>query len=256
MNTVAFVARSSATWELDVGRGRVIAGSLGELRLLHAEASREPGEQVVPVLVVLVEDGDPRARLRLQHVAREYDPLGLVARDVADRPRIAPVVAPPRRRAARDEKLRHLRLVEKVARRQVGRGAEGVEDREDVVLLNQLADGLDRPRRVVAVVEHLVVDLPPVHAAARVGVGEVGSSAPRDGAGGGRLAGERRRPADQDRAGADARIGSRARQRDRRAEKPDHGEDAAHRGGGSISPAGRALLRDVHRGGNLGSTPN
>ena len=53
-------------------------------------------------------------------------------------------------------------------------GADGVEDREDLVLLDELAGLLERPRQVVAVVAPEVLDLAPVDAAVGVDVLEVG----------------------------------------------------------------------------------
>ena len=78
-----------------------------------------------------------------------------------------------RRRAAADEELRHLALVQVVAHRERVLGADRVEDREDVVLLDELLREADRLRRVVLVVLDLVDDLAAVHAAVCVDVVEV-----------------------------------------------------------------------------------
>ena len=239
MKTVAFVARSSDDLRVDVGAGRVVADRLRDLAGLLAEPALEAGEEILAVVVVLVEDGDLRGRLRPHDVPREHDPLGLVARDVADRPRVALEVAPPRRRAARDEELRDARLVEEVADRQVVRRPERVEHREDAVLLDELADRLDRPRRVVGVVEVLVLDLPPVHAAAVVHVLEVGVRASRDRGRRRGLAGERRGAADQDRVVAHARVGRGARERRRHEDESEQAERARHGGERTPYPPGR-----------------
>src|SRR6266542_107922 len=84
--------------------------------------------------------------------------------------------------AARDEELRDADLVEVGARGDVLRRAERIEDREHMVLLDELARLLDGLGRVVRVVEVLVVDLAPVHLA---GVLEVrGRALGRQSAGG------------------------------------------------------------------------
>jgi hypothetical protein len=119
---------------------------------------------------------------------------------VGDRPRVLAVVPPERRAAGRGEELRHVFRVQVRADRLVLLGAQRVEDREDVLVLDEhtcLADGLGRD---VPVVEVLVVDLALVHAAARVDVLEVGVRAlgePRRKAL--RDAGQGRRAADVDR---------------------------------------------------------
>src|SRR5205807_7466327 len=93
---------------------------------------------------------------------------GLVVRLPADRPRVLLVVASPRRGAGGDEELRHLRLVQVVPNRGLRLGAEAANEREDLVLLYQLARELDGVRGVVAVVEDLEADLAPVDAALAV----------------------------------------------------------------------------------------
>jgi hypothetical protein len=76
------------------------------------------------------------------------------------------VVAAERRRARRREDLGHFHLVEVRADRLVVLGAERVEDREDILVLDEDPRLAHRFRREVLVVEVLVVDLPLVHAAA------------------------------------------------------------------------------------------
>ena len=65
--------------------------------------------------------------------------LGGVGRDVPDRPRVAAVVAAEGARAARDEQLRDLGRVQERPDREVVARPERVEDREDAVLLDELA---------------------------------------------------------------------------------------------------------------------
>src|SRR5207247_10801518 len=90
--------------------------------------------------------------------------LTAVARLVADRPRVLLVVAAPGARAARDEQLWNLQLVQVRADSQILLGPERVVDREDLVVLDEAANLLDRLRRVVGGVLVLVLDAPP-HAA-------------------------------------------------------------------------------------------
>ena len=85
-------------------------------------------------------------------------------------------------------------------------GADGVEDREDLVLLDELAGRVDRPRRVVAVVAPEVADLAPEDAAVGVDVLEVGVRARADGAEGRGRAAERDGAADQDLGRGHARV--------------------------------------------------
>src|SRR5205823_5589204 len=93
-------------------------------------------------------------------------------------------------------------------------GAERVEDREDVLVLDEVARGADGLRRDVLVVDVLVVDLALVHAAARVHVLEVGVGALGDRAEALRDSGQGRGPADVDRRRSDPRIGGRAAEGD------------------------------------------
>ena len=86
-------------------------------------------------------------------------------------------------------------------------GPDRVEDREDLVLLDELPRQLHGARRVVAVVEEAVVDLPPVDAALRVDVVEVRLRARPDRAERCGLARERHGAAEHDRRRSDAGIG-------------------------------------------------
>jgi len=71
--------------------------------------------------------------------------------------------------------MRHLLLVHVLVDRAVRRRAEGLEERGDLVLLDQLAHHLDGLGRRVAVVVSDVVDLPPVDPAFVVDLLEVGA---------------------------------------------------------------------------------
>ena len=73
-----------------------------------------------------------------------------------------------------DEQLRYLVVVEILPDRGVGRGAQGVEQERDLLLLDEAADLLDRLGRTVAVVETDQVDLAAVDAARFVDHLEIG----------------------------------------------------------------------------------
>src|SRR5205823_4501834 len=82
--------------------------------------------------------------------------------------------------------------------------ADRVEDREDLVLLDELAGQLQRPRGVVAVVAVQVLELASMDAAAGIDVLEVGVRGWADGAEGRGLAAERDGAADQDLGAGDS----------------------------------------------------
>ena len=137
---------------LHVRGGRVVADRLHDQRArLRAEPAPEPAQQILPVVVALVEHGDLRLlRVRRQDLLRVERALFRVRREVADRPRVLRVVAAERRRARGREHLRHAGGVDEVADREVAVRADDGEEREDVVLLDQLAHvlhGLRRGRR-------------------------------------------------------------------------------------------------------------
>src|SRR5919202_945933 len=113
--SVARGGESAIRLVADVRGGRVVADLLHDRPRLRAEPLLEPGDELLAVVVVLVEDGDPRLRLRLQEVARVHLALGGVGRDEADRPRVAAVVAAEGGRSGGDEELRHPGLVEEAA---------------------------------------------------------------------------------------------------------------------------------------------
>ena len=86
----------------------------------------------------------------------------------------------PLRRAGRDEELRHLLLVEVLLHHRVGRRAEQLVDREDLIVLDELAHHLDRLGRLEAVVVGDEVDLAAVDAALVVDHVPVGGDALAD----------------------------------------------------------------------------
>ena len=176
----------------------VVALGRDDQLALHAEAVAQPREEVLAVVVVLVEDADARLRRRLRDVAAVNRSLGAVVRLVADRPRPLLVVLAPGAGAACDEQLGDALSVQVRPRRLVLLGAEAVEDREDVVLLDELARLVDRLAWVVLVVLDEVGDLAVEDAAVGVDVTEVGGRALADSLVGGGDPGERDRPADHD----------------------------------------------------------
>jgi hypothetical protein len=161
-------------------------------------ATHEPLEQVSPVVAVLVEHGDPRLRPVLDDVAAVDRALADEARQVAHRPRVAPVAAPDRARAGAAEDLGHLHRVEVATDGEVVLGADRVEDREDLVLLDELPGLVDRARGVVAVIAVEVADLAAVDTAVRIDVLEVRVRAGADGPERGRGTAERDGASDQD----------------------------------------------------------
>src|SRR3954454_4665425 len=201
---------------LHVGCRGVVADGLHDHRArLRTEPLAETGEHVLAVVVALVEDGD----LRLlpvggQDVLRVEPTLEGVRRQVADRPRVLRVVTAEGRRTRRGENGRHAGRVRVVADRQVPVRADDGEQREDVVLLDQLPHVVDRPGRVVAVVEVFEVDLAAVHAAARVDVLEVPLRTLEDARRRSCLAGEWAARADRDRRGRDTRRSDERRRGD------------------------------------------
>jgi hypothetical protein len=188
-------------------------------------------EQLVAVLVPLVENGDLRLRMLLRDQAPVDRALARIARQERDRPGPARVLVRERACAAADEELRHLLLVQVLPDRERVLGADGVEDREDVVLLDELRRQLRGLRGVVLVVLDLVDDLPPVDAAVRVDVVEVRLRTAQH-----RLvlrfrARERPGAAEDDliRRHAGRRFSSGVRSGDREGKRDEDGEDARHR---------------------------
>ena len=174
--------------------------------LRGSERRLEAVQVVLAVAVVLVEDRDLRVRV----VVLDVEAVDPRLRDVVglppDRPRILLVLAAELRRAGRDEYLRHGLRVQVRAYGLVDLRADGAHDREDLVLLDELARQLDGVDGVVAVVVVLPDDLAPVDAAlavralAGVDVAEVHLHSRRDRAVARDRSGQRIRPADLDRA--------------------------------------------------------
>ena len=67
--------------------------------------------------------------------------------------------------AGADEEMRHLLLVDVFDDRIVGRGADGIDEEQDLLALDQLPDLLHGFRRAVGIVERDVIDLAPIHPA-------------------------------------------------------------------------------------------
>ena len=124
--------------------------------------------------------------------------LAAVALQEAHRPRVARRGWRHRVGAVADEELRHLGLVEVRLDGLVVLRADGVEDREDPVLLHEPPRLLHGLRRVVRVVVEDVADLPSVDAATRVDVVEVRLGAGADRAERGRDPRQRHRASEHD----------------------------------------------------------
>jgi hypothetical protein len=107
--------------------------------------------------------------------------------------------------------LRHLLGVQVVAHCEVGGGADGIEDGEDLVLLDEAPGELDGLGGVVGVVVIAVLDLAAVYAPSGVHVVEVRLRAGANGSERSCLSRERDRASEQDRRLCHARIGRRSR---------------------------------------------
>ena len=221
----------------DVRVGELVRLLRDDARALGLDRVLEARDEVVAQVGVLVDHGDPRVLARLHERPAVDGTFAAIAREEAHRPRVLARLL-ELGRAVADEELGHLRLVQVGANRDVVVGADRVEDREHPVLLDELARQQNRLRRVVAVVVVAVVDLPPVHPAARVHVREVRLRARADRAEGGGEARERDRPADHDLVRGHARIRRRPRaagrngetgERERDREQPRHREIGVRR---------------------------
>ena len=136
------------------------------------------------------------------------------------------------RHAAADIELRDLAVVEVGTDRQRVLGADTVEDREDVVLLDELSRQLNRLGDVELVVFVLVDDLPPEDSALRVDVLEIRVRAAPDRGVGRRRPGDGDRPAQRDRRRRDTGSRGRCAECGRRGdERKDHREIVFGRNG-------------------------
>ena len=213
--------------------GDAVRLGVDDLARVRAEPVLQPGEVVLAEGVVLVQDADLRARLVREDVLRVELGLARVVRLPAHRPRLRRALAnvvdavAPVRVAGGEQHLRHLVLVEVLPRRQARRGTEAPDDREDVILLDELLHVRNGLGRVVPVVHGDVLDLAAMDAVVlRVDVGEERLLGRRDRLVQRRRSGVRERAADLDllardsRCAAPMRGGSRARCRGC-GEKPD-----------------------------------
>ena len=132
------------------------------------------------VLVVLVENCDPRPSRTSEDVLAVDRSFFRVGRREADRPRVLPVVAAERRRAGSDEELRHAQLVEEPPDREVAVRPQRAEHREHLVLLHEPGRVAQRSSGVVAVVEVPERDPAAEDTTLRIHVFEVRVGAPRD----------------------------------------------------------------------------
>ena len=221
-------ALSVPIWDDDVGARELVRLLRDHPRSLPRDRARQSREHVEPELGVLVEDRDPCLRPRLQDRPPVHASLAAVALEEAHRPRIPREAPSDRLRAVAGEELRHLLRVQVVAHREVVRRADRVEDRENLVLLDEPPRQLDRLRRVVRVVVVAVLDLPAVHAALRVDVVEVGPGARADASERRGFARERDGSTEKDGRGRDAGIrrGCGACRRDERQRGEGDGRDA------------------------------
>src|SRR3954453_21740512 len=172
----------------------------------RAEPAPEAREHVLPVLGVLVEDADPRARPSVRADPTIERPLAREPREKAHRPRVALALQRQCRETAPHEELRNGRLVQIWADGERVLRADAAEDREDLVVLDELprlADGLGRVVRVVDVAER---DLAAPDPAVVVDVAEVRVRAARDGGVRDLVAAERHGRAEEDRVVRDPRL--------------------------------------------------
>jgi hypothetical protein len=189
----------------DIGVTRLVRLPRHDLRRRNVLV--QPLHAVLAEVVVLVEIRDLLPRVGVLDVLAEDlalpDIVGLPAEGVRVLARLVPAQA-----AGGHEQVRHPLRVEIVDDLGVRRGAQAVEDREDLVLEHQLVHDVHGLGGVVAVVHVLVDDLAAVYAAVGVDVVEVGLGRGRDlaVAGCGR-SGQGLMAADRDGGRGDARCG-------------------------------------------------
>ena len=166
---------------VDRGIGDFVAHRGDDLLLiLLAETRHEAADIVLARIVVLPKDPDPGILVGGQcmlGVDRAFGRVvGLPAHGPRKFRRLAPLGC-----AGRDEELRHLLLVEVLLHHGVGRRAEQLVDRVDLIVLDQLAHHLDGLGRLEAVVVGDEGDLAAVHAAGIVHHVPVGGDRLADG---------------------------------------------------------------------------
>ena len=140
---------------------------------LAGEAVLQALEVVLAEVVVLVEHGDLGVRLFLHQELGVDARFALIAGLPSDGPRKVRRIV-PLGGAGGDEQLRHLLGVQIFLDRGVGRRAEGVEDHQHLVALDELAHLFDGLRRAVGVVIRDELDLAAVDAAVLIDHLEVG----------------------------------------------------------------------------------
>ena len=184
----------------------VVPLGLDDLRLQLAEALFQPLDVVLAVVVVLGQDRDlGRLDVRLDPQAVQR-PFADVVRDEPDRPWVLLVLAAPEDRARRQQGMRDVPLVQVRPDCQVRRRPERVENRKDVVLLDEAPCLRHRLGGVVPVVVVLPLDLASVNALVSVVPVEERSLSLWNRPVGGSLAALRERPAEQDRVLRDTGI--------------------------------------------------
>ncbi|MGY4300982.1 hypothetical protein ACVWXN_009077 [Bradyrhizobium sp. i1.4.4] len=218
---------------IDGSRGLVALLGHDQLRCLVSEHVLDAGEVVFAEIVVGIEDRDLRVRPLLQNVFCEdlcLDPVaGLEAHGPGKVLRVVPLAG-----AGGEEELRHLLGIVILLHGGLGRRAQRVEDQEDLVALDQLADLLHGLRRRVAVIIGNPVDLAAVDAALVVDHLEIGFLGLADDAVGGRGTGIGLDIADPDLGVGDAgvvrllRIRGRGRKQRQRRCRGKQGEFLVH----------------------------
>ncbi|TML55035.1 MAG: hypothetical protein E6G15_04710 [Actinobacteria bacterium] len=129
----------------DVDVGHLVGGRGDDLVRVFPEAAPQAAQQVLAVIAVLVEHRDPGLRPVLDDVVAVDVALALEARQVAHRPPVLLVAVRDPRRSGAGEELGDAERVQVAADRERVLGPDGVEDREDLVLLDEAAGLLQRP---------------------------------------------------------------------------------------------------------------
>jgi hypothetical protein len=112
------------------------------------ETVRQALEVILTLIVVLVEDSDLGVRPFFQDVSGVDAGFGLVVGLPSHRPRKVLRIV-PFRRTGRHEKLRHVLFIQIAMDRRIVRRTQGIEDQENLIVLDKLAglfDGFWRAR--------------------------------------------------------------------------------------------------------------